>query len=370
MAELDRIPLQRTVAVVTDGSIVVRPSGRLVAPLIQAAIAGGAVALIVVLLNGGGSLLVMVGALLVAMVLGPAAVLGLVYNLVGSSVIVDRDKQSVTVQQGFLGLGLGTAELVPFWRIARIEVAGDYEDELSSGELQDIVQWEVLVVKDNDKIVEIGTAISARPFAADGLDRVNRLARAVAAMAGCEVREAALPESHDATETESALPRRRRVERAGRRPPPGTGEEGAGEEETVDATIDPAMELMRDARSIAVVGVSPSPERDSHDVARYLIEAGYDVYLVNPTVDEEVLGRRVYGSVQELPQPVDIVDVFRRSEHVPPVVDDAIAAGAKAVWMQLDIVNDAAAERARAAGLEVVMDRCTKIEHRRLMAET
>lgn len=365
MAELDRIPLQRTVAVVTERSIVVRPSGRLVAPLIQAAIAGGAVALIIVMLNGGGSLLVMVGALLVAMVLGPAAVLGLVYNLVGSSVIVDRDKQSVTVQQGFLGLGLGTAELVPFRRIARIEVAGDYEDELSSGDLQDIVQWEVLVVKDNDKIVEIGTAISARPFAADGLDRVNRLARAVAAMAGCEVREAALPESHDAVEAESAPPRRRRVERAGRRPPPGTAEE-----ETMDATIDPAMELMRDSRSIAVVGVSSDPERDSHDVARYLIEAGYDVYLVNPTVDEEVLGRRVYGSVQELPQPVDIVDVFRRSEHVPPVVDDAIAAGAKAVWMQLDIVNDEAAERARAAGLEVVMDRCTKIEHRRLMAET
>jgi hypothetical protein len=90
---------------------------------------------------------------------------------------------------------------------------------------------------------------------------------------------------------------------------------------------------------------------------------------VNPTVDEEVLGRRVYDSVQELPEAVDIVDVFRRSEHVPPVVDDAIAAGAKAVWLQLEIVHEEAAERARAAGLAVVMDRCTKIEHRRLIAE-
>jgi predicted CoA-binding protein len=133
--------------------------------------------------------------------------------------------------------------------------------------------------------------------------------------------------------------------------------------------MDAAVEMMRDARSIAVVGVSANPERDSHDVAGYLIDAGYEVYLVNPTVDEEVLGRRVYDSVQELPEAVDIVDVFRRSEHVPPVVDDAIAAGAKAVWLQLDIVHEEAAERARAAGLDVVMDRCTKIEHRRLIAE-
>lgn len=129
--------------------------------------------------------------------------------------------------------------------------------------------------------------------------------------------------------------------------------------------MDRAVELMRDARTIAVVGVSANPERDSHAVAKYLIDEGYTVYLVNPN-EQEVLGRRVYDRVQDLPEPVDIVDVFRRSEHVPPVVDDAIAAGAKAVWMQLGIVHEEAAERARAAGLEVVMDRCTKVEHMRL----
>lgn len=126
-----------------------------------------------------------------------------------------------------------------------------------------------------------------------------------------------------------------------------------------------AMELMRDAKTIAVVGVSSRPERDSHDVARYLLEHGYTVYMVNPT-EQEVLGRPVYASVSELPEAVDIVDIFRRPEHVGPIVADAIAAGAKAVWMQLGIVNEAAAAEARAAGLEVVMDRCTKIEHRRL----
>ena len=126
-----------------------------------------------------------------------------------------------------------------------------------------------------------------------------------------------------------------------------------------------AMELMRDARTIAVVGVSARPDRASNEVARYLIDAGYTVYLVNPT-EREIFGLPVYASVQALPEPVDIVDIFRRAEDVGPVVADAIAAGARAVWMQLDIVNEAAAEQARAAGLEVVMDRCTKIEHQRL----
>ena len=127
------------------------------------------------------------------------------------------------------------------------------------------------------------------------------------------------------------------------------------------------MELMRDANTIAVVGISSNPARPSYDVTRYLIDAGFTVYLVNPT-ETEIFGRRVYASVQDLPEPVDIVDIFRRSDHVPPVVDEAIAAGAKAVWMQVGIVNEAAAAKAHEAGLAVVMDRCTKVEHRRLKA--
>ena len=123
-----------------------------------------------------------------------------------------------------------------------------------------------------------------------------------------------------------------------------------------------SIELMRDAKTIAVVGVSSDPSRPSNDVARHLIDAGYTVYLVNPT-ETEIFGMPVYDAVAEVPEPVDIVDIFRRPEDVPPVVADAIASGAKAVWMQLGIVNEAAAAEARAAGLEVVMDRCAKIEH-------
>ncbi|MEE8337253.1 MAG: CoA-binding protein [Dehalococcoidia bacterium] len=368
----DRIPLQRSVAVVRDETIVVKPAGRFFVPLIQVAITGGAVWLIISLLSNNGSLAVMVVALLVAMVLGPAAVLGFVYNFAGSTVIVDRTKQSVTLQQGFLGLGLGTAELVPFSRIAWIEVDGDAERELSSGELQDVVRWDVLLVKDNEKIVELGSVTSLRQFAGEGLERANRLARAVAEMTGSEAREATFEDGGEADQPPAPIAvSRRRVERTGRRPAPDgrAPDDGEADEDGEAAGRDRAVELIGEARTIAVVGVSPKPSRDSHEVARYLIEAGYEVYLVNPTVDEEVLGRRVYGSVQELPQAVDIVDVFRRAEHVPPVVDDAIAAGAKVVWMQLGIVNEEAAERARAAGLEVVMDRCTEIEHRRLVAE-
>jgi hypothetical protein len=122
---------------------------------------------------------------------------------------------------------------------------------------------------------------------------------------------------------------------------------------------------MRDAHTIAVVGVSSNPDRPSNEVALYLQEHGFTVYMVNPR-ETEVLGQPAYASVRDLPEPVDIVDIFRRSPDVPPVVDDAIAAGAKAVWMQLDIVHEEAAALAREAGLEVVMDRCTKIEHAKL----
>ena len=131
--------------------------------------------------------------------------------------------------------------------------------------------------------------------------------------------------------------------------------------------MDRSIELMRDAKTIAVVGVSSRPDRPSNEVAQYLIDAGYTVYLVNP-MEDEIFGMPVYDSVRDLPEPVDIVDIFRRPGDVPPVVEDAIAAHAKVVWMQLDIVNEEAAATARAAGLEVVMDRCTKIEHGKLRA--
>jgi hypothetical protein len=135
-----------------------------------------------------------------------------------------------------------------------------------------------------------------------------------------------------------------------------------------NATPEEVRAILSSARVVAVVGISDKPERDSHRVAAYLKEQGYRIIPVNPSL-EEVLGERAYPSLAEVPVKVDVVDVFRRPEAVPGIVEAAIAGGARAVWLQEGIVHDAAAERARAAGLAVVQSRCMLKEHRRWAAE-
>jgi predicted CoA-binding protein len=115
-------------------------------------------------------------------------------------------------------------------------------------------------------------------------------------------------------------------------------------------------------KTVAIVGLSPKPERDSHKVGRYLKEHGYRIVPVNPG-QKTILGERCYSNLRAIPFPVDIVDIFRRSEHIPPVVEEAVAIGAKVVWMQSGIVHHQAAARAHEAGLGVIMDKCIKIEH-------
>ena len=124
--------------------------------------------------------------------------------------------------------------------------------------------------------------------------------------------------------------------------------------------------LLEKVRRIAVVGLSPKPFRDSHRVGRYLLEHGYTVIPVYPREDE-ILGQAVYRRVQDIPDGVDLVDVFRRSEELGSAFDDALQAKAPAVWTQLDCVDEASARRAQAAGLVVVMDRCLMVEHARLI---
>jgi uncharacterized protein len=128
---------------------------------------------------------------------------------------------------------------------------------------------------------------------------------------------------------------------------------------------DVADRILQSARTIAVVGLSPDPRRPSHGVARYLQRVGYRIIPVNPYLDE-VLGERAYPSLRALPDPVDVVDVFRRSVFVGPIVDDAIAIRAHAVWLQDGVIDQLAAERARAAGLDVVMDDCMMRRHAQL----
>jgi hypothetical protein len=130
----------------------------------------------------------------------------------------------------------------------------------------------------------------------------------------------------------------------------------------VSPVPDVAAEILRRFRRIAVVGISDRPERPSHEVARYLRDAGYTIVPVNPRL-ETVLGLECHADLASIPAPVEVVDVFRRSELVGPVVDAAIAVGARAVWLQDGVVDEAAAARARAAGLLVVMDRCMLRDH-------
>ena len=127
---------------------------------------------------------------------------------------------------------------------------------------------------------------------------------------------------------------------------------------------DPIAELLRASRVIAVVGLSSKRARPSFGVAQYLQSAGYRIIPVNPN-ETEVLGEKAYAKLEDVPGKIDIVDIFRRSEEVPPVVESAIRAGAKAVWMQEGVVHPQAAERARQAGLFVAMDVCIFKEHRK-----
>lgn len=135
-----------------------------------------------------------------------------------------------------------------------------------------------------------------------------------------------------------------------------------------DTDIPTLRRILYDNRRIAVVGISAEWHRPSYFVGKYLLEHGYTMIPVNPKYTE-VLGQRCYPDLQTAARaagPIDVVDCFRKSEDIPALADEAIAIGAKVLWMQLGVVNEAAARKARAAGLEVVMDRCVKIEHGRL----
>ncbi len=123
--------------------------------------------------------------------------------------------------------------------------------------------------------------------------------------------------------------------------------------------------ILNEYRTVAVVGASPNPERASYQVASYLMEHDYHIIPVNPNA-QEILGKASYPNLSSIPGKVEVVDIFRRSEEVTPIVDEAIKIGAKVVWMQEGIINEEAAAKARDAGLLVVMDKCMLKEHQRL----
>ena len=126
--------------------------------------------------------------------------------------------------------------------------------------------------------------------------------------------------------------------------------------------INTLRRILKESRTIAVVGLSANWWRPSYFAAKYLQEHGYRIIPVNPQY-QEVLGEKCYPNLRAIPDKVDVVDCFRKSDEIPPLADDAIAIGAKVLWMQIGVINRAAAEKAQKAGLEVIMDRCIKMEH-------
>lgn len=126
-------------------------------------------------------------------------------------------------------------------------------------------------------------------------------------------------------------------------------------------------QLLREAKNIAVVGCSNKPNRTSYMIAEALQQAGYRIFPVNPNLTEPVLGEKPYGSLKEIDQPIDIVNVFRRSDQVEPIAREAVEVGAKAIWFQLGVINEQAYRYAKEHGLIVVMDRCIKVDHALLL---
>ena len=124
--------------------------------------------------------------------------------------------------------------------------------------------------------------------------------------------------------------------------------------------------ILKNSKMIAVVGASPKPWRDSGSIGQYLIHKGYEVFPVNPKY-EEVLGKKCYPDLKSVPKKIDIVDIFRNSDEVEEIIDEAIAVKAGTVWMQLGVVNEKASSKAEKAGLQVVMDHCIAVEHSRLI---
>ncbi len=129
--------------------------------------------------------------------------------------------------------------------------------------------------------------------------------------------------------------------------------------------INDLRRILTDYKRVAMVGLSDDWSRPSNFAAKYLLDHGFEVIPINPKYDV-ILGQKCYADLRDIPTPVDVVDLFQRVERIPPFVDQAIEIGARVVWMQLDIVHEEAAQKARAAGLEVIMDRCMKIEYARL----
>lgn len=197
MATTDRIPLQRAFAVVEADRIAIYPSrAQVVGALIELAIAGVAIVALLTLFDVL-PMFVMIVLLLIALLLGPIGALGLVFSIAGTAFVMERANRAARWQQGFLGMGIGTTDGVPFARIAAVEAVSDADLPMRSGERQDMVTFEVVIAREDGKRMPVASVVTPRSLAAEGAERVNRLAAALAAMAEVAVVLAPVPEDDE-----------------------------------------------------------------------------------------------------------------------------------------------------------------------------
>ena len=188
------VPLFKSYAKISDTEVVIRPSKRtLLVPLFQAAVTSAA---IVTLMNGLAELPLWISMilLLVIVIFVPTAILGTVYGIAGSNFVMEKTKGTSRLQQKYLGLGIGTQEMIPFDRIKSVDVHGNFMEEHASGDLQDITEWEVFLIKDNDRKISVCKSSSARILADESLSRVNMVAEALADMSNSEFKPGVIPE--------------------------------------------------------------------------------------------------------------------------------------------------------------------------------
>ena len=266
----------------------------------------------------------------------PTSVMGIVSSLIGSDVVIDKRKGSITWQQGYLGLGLGTRELVPFPKVEKIEITieGD-KPERWREEADNIRQFSLELIKTNGRRLILAQVPVIASKQVDGMDRTFAVGKVIA----------------DAIQVPISIP---------------------SDWELIELDIDteheeikdPALKILMDATTIAVVGLDSRTERSAYQVAKYLQDQQYRIIPV-PTKrsEKEVLGEKAWESLKDIPLEVDVVNLFVRSEQTTPFIQEAIEIGAKAIWLQLDIYNEPELAQARKVGIATTENRCTKIEH-------
>ena len=342
------VVLHRAMAVMSDDLIEIKSArGTVILPLVTLGLCVAA-GWFIAERGQGMPIWVLMTLLMLCLVLIPFSLMSLIGAVVGADVVIDGKKGSATWQQGYLGMGIGTKELVPFGKIDHFEVTieGDERDRWQD-QADDLRQFALVLVKKSGKRLTLAQVPVPAYGQSDGMDRTLAVGQAVSTLTGAPVR---LPEGWELVEIDTGT---------GETVRPGPAAEGAG-------TMDEAREALRAARRVAVVGLDSRTDRPAYRIAGYLKEHGYEVVPVHrgrfPA--DEVLGARAYASLRDIPGHVDVVDVFVRSAETDEIIDDAIAIGAGTVWLQAGITNDGGLERARKAGLVTAQDRCVMVVHR------